>query len=162
MCAQLGTHYLIGVSLGSLWEYIHSIQLLASLPVLTVTMPGQVNYFLEKLQTLASFNFIKLSHFVSLDFQWTNILPEKVSFSRIGFKDRVFMHALPPAILAIALFLGYLLLITMISCFPDNRLANKALKTLKMKSTPKRYLFLRFMVTMYLPLLCACLINTEN
>jgi len=96
MIAQFAMTYTLNTGMNFFWSLINSQQNMAYLPIMNVQHPGHVNFYLETLVEIATFDPIPVDIVYDwglFDFQWTSVEPSREAFTRIGL-DRIYVMTL--------------------------------------------------------------------
>lgn len=132
---------------------------------MAVINPSMVNYYLEIIVKIATFDPLPLDVFYSdlnvMKFKWVDLPTDRTGFGRIGVNDRNFLKTLGSLIIPILLLVFSQLVVYIIGWFTHYRNMRKLYKYLSLNGPLKPILILFFIET-YLDLLIGGLINTEN
>jgi len=165
MVIQFTMSYVLNTGLNAFWSLINAQQNIAYMPIMTVNNPGQVNFYLEVLVEIATFDPIPVDVFYDAiglwDFQWTAQDPSRDSFTRVGM-DRIMVNVLGGVFLVGVLFFGSLMIVRLISCCTDQHRYIKRLHDFLAIDGPLKPIFILFFLETYIDLLMGALINTEN
>lgn len=132
---------------------------------MSVINPSHVNYYLEIIVKIATFDPLPLDIFYEdlniVSFNWVDLSTTRENFARIGVKDRNFLKTLGSLIFPILLLVFSQLIVFSIGLFTHYRSIKKLHKYLSLNG-PLRPILILFFLECYLDLLIGGLINTEN
>jgi hypothetical protein len=163
MLGQFLLSYITGAGLVYFFSFVNSQQNICYLPLLTVSNPGHVNFYMNTLISLGSFDPIPLGKFYELGwpkFEWVSVKPTRSNFARLGI-DRNFVFTLGTSIIALVGFgLSQLVTYSLAGCTEDWRI-RRIYNYFKFDG-PARVFFILFVLEMYIDLVMGGLVNMEN
>ena len=132
------------------------------MPLLTVSNPGHVNFYMNSLIKVGSFDPIPLGEFYDLElieFKWIAISPTRSNFNRLGL-DRNFIFTLGTSVIALISF-GISQAVTWgLGQFTENYRIRKIYNYFKLDG-PARVFLIIFVLEMYM-LVCILTYGTPQ
>ena len=119
MFLKVALSFFMSMSLSFLWGMINAIQILVYFPMMTVTIPANLNLLYAGIISAATFDvipFIDEIHELLWNFEHSNDEIDSTGFNSLGFETNNFILNSGSLFIMFLIFLAQLIFIKMLKC----------------------------------------------